>query len=66
MPKLENFSARIDSNTIGIHFNLVDKYQQNLKNGSTTACLIDITKDIFTKEERNKIYQMMKEEFNYK
>lgn len=57
MPKLENFSARIDSNTIVIHFNLVDKYQQNLKNGSTTACLIDITKDIFTKELLEKFIQ---------
>lgn len=57
MPKLENFSAKIDSNTIGIHFNLVDKYQQNLKNGSTTACLIDITKDIFTKELLEKFIQ---------
>lgn len=57
MPKLENFSVKIDSNTIGIHFNLVDKYQQNLKNGSTTACLIDIKKDIFTKELLEKFIQ---------
>lgn len=57
MPKLETFNVRTDMDIIGIHFNLVDKYQQNLKNGSTTACLLDIKKDIFTKELLEKFIQ---------
>lgn len=60
MPKIENFSVKIETDIIGIHINLVDKYYQNLKNGSTTACLIDITKDIFTKELLEKFIKFRK------
>ena len=60
MPKIENFSVKIETDIIGIHINLVDKYYQNLKNGSTTACLIDITKNIFTKELLEKFIKFRK------
>ena len=61
MPKLESFNIIVDTNVIGIHFNLVDKYYQNLKNGLTETCLINISQDIFTKELLEKFIKFRKD-----